>query len=189
MSHRRFSSTFGIRSSRFTAWTHSAGRGCSRRCRGSGSTRTRQSPTSWGSGSQSHAGWTLTITPWMLKRASFKLEAVSRRKTEGTVLSWFMLIKPRKGNNIPPAYQKQNKLTNRTLNLKIRVLRTKPGHLSKYFSSRLWHSRDSDLCVSLHLRQRSPEVTPALPPHRESPGQVQSDGPSLRNLRRLWNPN
>ena len=76
-SRRKSSNTFGIRNLRSTVWTHSADRGCWRRCPGSESTRTRPSPTSWGSGSQSHAAWILTTTPWMPRHVSFKLEAVS----------------------------------------------------------------------------------------------------------------
>ena len=54
---------------------------------------------------------------------------------------------------------------------------------------RLRHSRDGDLRVPLHLRQRPPEVSPALPPHREPAGQVQGDGSALRDLRRMRDTN
>ena len=161
MSHRRFSSTFGIRSSRFTAWTRSADSGCSRRCRASGSTRTRQSPTSWGSGSPSHAVWTLTITPWMLKHASFKLEAVSRKNRRNCGVLIYV-NETKKWNNIPPASQKLNKLTNRTLSLTIRVLRTKSGHFSNLSKNTFppdYDTHETVTCVSHYIydrdRQRS----------------------------------
>ena len=161
MSHRRFSSTFGIRSSRFTAWTRSADSGCSRRCRASESTRTRQSPTSWGSGSPSHAVWTLTITPWMLKHASFKLEAVSRKNRRNCGVLIYV-NETKKGNNIPPASQKLNKLTNRTLSLTIRVLRTKSGHFSNLSKNTFppdYDTHETVTCVSHYIydrdRQRS----------------------------------
>ena len=76
-SRLKFWNTSGIQSWRSTASTPLAGRECWRKCPGWGSTRTRRSLTSSGSGSQSPAGWTLIITPWMRRLVSSKWGAVS----------------------------------------------------------------------------------------------------------------